>query len=421
MPKLIFSTTRYFLLSVLLFVVALNPAKAQVTGDIPSKPSKIEQDTNLLKELKAAGDSLMQTIASDTTTQDSAVAEDDSNPSLILEAFNSFYKKERRKQTFIISAFIESMDEEDFSKLLPVKNRPSLITSPIGAKARSNVVVPSTKGVDKKKRDPQANTASSNKYFSTDSSLTSLVEWYKKKYDMDFKVHTFLPEGEEDSMQVARAVKKLKNSVVSVMIWNPSFGGKGGVAKKGKKGKGGKIVEPTITKMNPVTSVLIQESAFRSNDSLIVEGPNAMVEFTWKVPFKDLIQRAALDFQIDPFLIACLIQQESNFNKAACSVDSAMGLTQMIGPTAEAMGVTDPTDPKQSIYGGVKYLKLMLKKFGGNVEYALAAYNAGPGNVMKYGGVPPFDETRDYVRRIMTRYREKVSGRWVTPSIKTKS
>ena len=97
-----------------------------------------------------------------------------------------------------------------------------------------------------------------------------------------------------------------------------------------------------------------------------------------------------------------------------------MGLTQMIGPTAIAMGVTDPTDPKQSIYGGVKYLKLMLRKFEGNIEYALAAYNAGPGNVIKYGGVPPFDETRDYVKRIMTRYREKVSGRWVSPSIRTK-
>lgn len=145
-----------------------------------------------------------------------------------------------------------------------------------------------------------------------------------------------------------------------------------------------------------------------------------MVEFTWKVPYRDLIQRAAIDFQIDPFLIACLIQQESNFSNTACSVDSAMGLTQMIGPTAIAMGVTDPTDPKQSIYGGVKYLKLMLRKFEGNIEYALAAYNAGPGNVIKYGGVPPFDETRDYVKRIMTRYREKVSGRWVSPSIRTK-
>lgn len=406
---------KYLGLVIFIFVIIQSITKSQVTGD---KPIREVIDTNMLKELKLSADSLMQTIENDTLALDTTTEEISLNSNQLINAYNSFFKKEKLKSVYVMTAFLESMDNEDYSKLLPMKNRGSLISAPFGAKLKHNVVSLQLPKTDKKRKSNFSIPPTSSKYFSSDSSFYVIIDYYKRKYGLDFKVHSYLPEGSKDSMQVARSVKKMKNSIVSIIVWNPTFSSES--TQGSKKGKGKSLNKVNLTKLSSKTSIAIQETAFRSNDTLIVEGPDAMVEFTWKVPYRDLIQRAAIDFQIDPFLIACLIQQESNFSNTACSVDSAMGLTQMIGPTAIAMGVTDPTDPKQSIYGGVKYLKLMLRKFEGNIEYALAAYNAGPGNVIKYGGVPPFDETRDYVKRIMTRYREKVSGRWVSPSIRTK-
>jgi soluble lytic murein transglycosylase-like protein len=154
----------------------------------------------------------------------------------------------------------------------------------------------------------------------------------------------------------------------------------------------------------------VQERSFRPREELIVEGPDAVVEFTWAVPYRDLISKISVKYQIDPYLLAALVQQESGFNAGAMSVDSAQGLTQMIPATAAMLGVSNPGDPHQSLDGGARYLKLMLQRFRGDVKLALAAYNAGPGNVEKYRGIPPFAETRDYVKRIMARYTEKAGG-----------
>jgi soluble lytic murein transglycosylase-like protein len=191
-------------------------------------------------------------------------------------------------------------------------------------------------------------------------------------------------------------VQRIGNTMVSVMIWNPTASGKGRRASSGA--------------LLPQTSVEVQERAFRPREELIAEGPDAVVELTWQVPYRDLIQKVSIKYQIDPFLLAALVQQESNFNAGAMSVDSALGLTQMIPTTAEMMGVSNPNDPHQSLDGGARYLKQMLARFKGDVSLALAAYNAGPGNVIKYHGIPPFAETRDYVRRIMARYTEKAGG-----------
>jgi soluble lytic murein transglycosylase-like protein len=113
------------------------------------------------------------------------------------------------------------------------------------------------------------------------------------------------------------------------------------------------------------------------------------------------ITAAATKYSIDPALLKGLIRQESNFNADARSPVGAQGLTQLMPGTAASLGVTDPTDPAQAIDGGAKYLKAQLDRFGGDASKALAAYNAGPGAVAKYGGVPPYAETQNYVQKVL--------------------
>jgi soluble lytic murein transglycosylase-like protein len=118
-------------------------------------------------------------------------------------------------------------------------------------------------------------------------------------------------------------------------------------------------------------------------------------------PFAAEIDAAAARHRIDPALLRGLIRQESGFDPRATSPAGAQGLCQLMPATARGLGVDDPLDPEQSIEGGATYLRQQLDRYGGDERLALAAYNAGPGNVDKYGGVPPFEETQGYVRRVL--------------------
>jgi len=118
-----------------------------------------------------------------------------------------------------------------------------------------------------------------------------------------------------------------------------------------------------------------------------------------------LIKMNAARFGVDPYLVFCVIEQESQFKLFARSPKGAQGLMQLMPGTARRLGVRRPYDPAENIMGGTRYLKELMTMFGGRVDLVLASYNAGEGAVMKYGrNVPPYRETRDYVKKIGKRY-----------------
>ncbi len=121
--------------------------------------------------------------------------------------------------------------------------------------------------------------------------------------------------------------------------------------------------------------------------------------------YKKTIQIYSQIYNVDPELIHAIVRQESCFNEGAKSRVGAIGLMQLMPQTALGLRISDPWNPEHNIQGGIKYIAQMLKMFNGKPKLAIAAYNAGPGNVNKYRGVPPFKETRHYVKRVYAEYK----------------
>jgi hypothetical protein len=125
--------------------------------------------------------------------------------------------------------------------------------------------------------------------------------------------------------------------------------------------------------------------------------------------FERLIERAALRYSVDPFLVEAIVRRESKFDPRARSHRGAAGLMGLMPVTARAFGVSDRFDPAQSIDAGTRYVRQLLIRFDGDVALVLAAYNAGPAEVVRAGGVPPYAETREYVRAVLADY-ERAAG-----------
>ncbi len=152
---------------------------------------------------------------------------------------------------------------------------------------------------------------------------------------------------------------------------------------------------------------LITKPATRVSANLYSAQANNVIT-TDKIPhkekFRDLVSKISKKHGVDEKLVNAVIKQESGFNPNAKSKVGALGLMQLMPATAKGLGVSNPLDPEQNVEGGVKYLKSMLNKYNGNIILALAAYNAGPNAVDRYDGVPPYKETQNYVRSILSSY-----------------
>lgn len=170
-----------------------------------------------------------------------------------------------------------------------------------------------------------------------------------------------------------------------------------------------KLVKKTAqTTMRMEDAVSLRDSSYTktTQSKVSMASGGSLGAFTTGNPVYDsYIVESSNRYGIDPLLIYAQMHQESAFKLKALSHKGASGLMQLMPPTARRFGVTDIYDPRQNIDAGVKYMRWLLNKFDGDVNLALAGYNAGEGAVMRYGNtIPPFNETREYVRRITNRY-----------------
>jgi soluble lytic murein transglycosylase-like protein len=156
---------------------------------------------------------------------------------------------------------------------------------------------------------------------------------------------------------------------------------------------------------NGSSSVFIPSNISFTNENLVKTTSPYLSNSSSNSNYDEIIQRAAEKFNVPEKLISSVIKQESNFDASAISSAGASGLMQLMPGTAKYLGVNNLFDPEENIMGGAKYLRQMLNQFNGNIEVALAAYNAGPGSVKKHDGIPPYKETQNYVQKVLNYFQ----------------
>lgn len=162
--------------------------------------------------------------------------------------------------------------------------------------------------------------------------------------------------------------------------------------------------------MTNITPIQAVEAAVAASSSISqTTGVDFSSYLDTEKSFENIFQEAAQTYNVSVDLLKAIAKQESNFNPNATSRSGAQGVMQLMPRTAESLGVTDSYDPYQNIMGGAKYIRKMLDMYNGDTTLALAAYNAGCNNVDKYGGVPPFEETQNYVVKVNNYFNEGVT------------
>jgi hypothetical protein len=186
--------------------------------------------------------------------------------------------------------------------------------------------------------------------------------------------------------------------------------------------KGGGVVTVPLTRIDRVIDDEVSTPEIIAEVKKIVEEHHGVFpERSWrynegsaplfKTKFDATIVEAAKKFDVDAALVSAVIKAESDFNPREVSNKGARGLMQLMPATAERFGVTNSFDPVANIYAGTRYLRWLLETFNGNADLAVAAYNAGEGNVWKYNGVPPFRETLTYINRIASHIRRAIDSK----------
>lgn len=164
------------------------------------------------------------------------------------------------------------------------------------------------------------------------------------------------------------------------------------------------VIKPLATSNATSTTNVSKDTVSTFSETLASESQKYK-NLSSVISLEDIFREASETYQVDYNLLISMAKQESNFDPNSTSSSGAMGIMQLMPETAADLGVTSPYDPYENIMGGAKYIRQMLDRYDGNTTLALAAYNAGSGNVAKYGGVPPFAETQNYIKKI-TGYME---------------
>ncbi len=176
----------------------------------------------------------------------------------------------------------------------------------------------------------------------------------------------------------------------------------------------GKIKEDIKKEQNPVEEIELgpvdeYTKKIEANKKENVDLKSKIDLMSQKANIDEIVETFAQKYNIDGDFIKAMIKQESGFNPNATSKKGAMGLMQLMPSTAKSLGVVDAYNPWENVEGGVKYIKGLMDRFNNDEKLALAAYNAGPNAVKRYGGIPPYKETQNYVKSIMSTY-EKLKG-----------
>jgi len=199
-------------------------------------------------------------------------------------------------------------------------------------------------------------------------------------------------------------LERMKEIFERIEEINQTF--KGISPRRARREKGDFAAAMKSLAQTPATGKILQNKKETAITPVAIPSPASKPN----LQFSDLIQKYSSMYNLDPNLVRRIIEVESNFDPSSVSKKGAIGLMQLMPETARELGITNPFDPEENISGGTKYLAMLLAQNAGNLSRALASYNAGPGAVRQHGGIPPFPETKNFVKKVLDGISKKAEN-----------